>query len=159
MSSLRSTTSNSWDYEVLNDLFIERDQQQIISIPLSTRICDDVWIWAEDVKGCYIVKSRYNLLMKRMRWQFLHPLLAGKVWKLRIPAKVRIFCGLLSLLVSLPDMTFEPDEFKFQSGALYAITNMKICFMSSFHAHLHVVCGIFQPFGSRLVAMVTLLVG
>lgn len=62
--SLRLSETGSWDLDLLKDLFTVRDQQQILSIPLSLRICEDKWIWANDAKGCYTVKSGYKVLMK-----------------------------------------------------------------------------------------------
>lgn len=66
VSSLRLSETGAWDVNFLKELFTNREQQQILSIPLSLRICDDMLIWVDDSRGFYTVKSGYNLLMKKV---------------------------------------------------------------------------------------------
>lgn len=61
VNSLRITPDDSWDIDLIKDLFSERDQNLILSIPLSGRTCDDVWMWVDDNKGLYTVKSDSKL--------------------------------------------------------------------------------------------------
>lgn len=63
VNSLRLRKDGSWDVDILHELFQERDRQVILSIPLSNKICDDCWMWADDVKGCYTFKSGYKRLI------------------------------------------------------------------------------------------------
>ncbi|XP_073137573.1 uncharacterized protein [Henckelia pumila] len=92
VSSLRSAVDGSWDIDIIQDLFSERDQRLILSIPLSRQECDDNWMWANERFGVYSVKSGYNLQTNvsdtspnspSINWKF--------VWRLGIPAKVRNF--------------------------------------------------------------------
>ncbi|EEF33725.1 conserved hypothetical protein [Ricinus communis] len=49
-----------WDLQVVNGLSNERDKEQILRIPLSTRNTTDKWWWTKDIKGCYTIKSGTN---------------------------------------------------------------------------------------------------
>lgn len=78
--------------DLVKDIFNDKDQQLILSLPFSSRRCDDVWLWLDDVKGFYSVKSGYKLSMRNhvstsdpsdVKWDL--------IWKLNIPTKVRNF--------------------------------------------------------------------
>ncbi|XP_073137691.1 uncharacterized protein [Henckelia pumila] len=62
VNSLREAGYGSWDLDLLDDLFIERDKHLISAIPLSRRECEDKWIWGPDRNGSYSVKSGYKIL-------------------------------------------------------------------------------------------------
>lgn len=48
--------------EVIQDLFVERNQMLICGIPLSYRLEEDVRYWSREGSGFYTVKSAYNLI-------------------------------------------------------------------------------------------------
>lgn len=62
--SLRCLENGSWDLYILKDLFSARDRCLIQSIPLSNYENDHKWMWSEEQKGAYTVKSGYQLLMQ-----------------------------------------------------------------------------------------------
>ncbi|CAI9782598.1 unnamed protein product [Fraxinus pennsylvanica] len=82
---------NSWDYNLLADLFNEVDRGQITKIPLTAHGREDRMYWIHDKKGVYTVRSGYKLLMGN---SFIHSHTAiesfwNKFWRYKIPAKVR----------------------------------------------------------------------
>ncbi|KAK1355657.1 hypothetical protein POM88_048913 [Heracleum sosnowskyi] len=63
VSNLFKTGLNEWDYDLLRDIFNQEDVERIVKIPVAhTNQGADKWIWLEDVKGLYTVKSGYRLL-------------------------------------------------------------------------------------------------
>ncbi|CAI9769874.1 unnamed protein product [Fraxinus pennsylvanica] len=82
---------NSWDYNLLANLFNEVDRGQITKIPLTKHGREDRMYWIHDKKGVYTVRSGYMLLMGN---SFIHSHTAiesfwNKFWRYKIPAKVR----------------------------------------------------------------------
>ncbi|CAI9785166.1 unnamed protein product [Fraxinus pennsylvanica] len=82
---------NSWDYNLLADLFNEEDRGQIMKIPLIAHGREDRMFWIHDKKGAYSVRSGYKLLMAN---SFTHShntieSFWNKIWRYKIPAKVR----------------------------------------------------------------------
>lgn len=79
--------------EIIRDVFNERDANKILQIPLSFEERDDSWMWLEDEKGVYSVKSGYKSLCNRfipltevvpgMKWL--------KLWSLAVPPKIKNF--------------------------------------------------------------------
>ncbi|XP_060966242.1 uncharacterized protein LOC133034831 [Cannabis sativa] len=61
---LFSVHSKSWDYEVINDLFDERDKNLVLSIQLSGSATADKWCWNDEPNGLYTVKSAYRRLQQ-----------------------------------------------------------------------------------------------
>ncbi|KAM7529995.1 hypothetical protein LguiB_033405 [Lonicera macranthoides] len=49
-----------WDIDIVNDLFNERDRDQILAVPLSAKQQNDRWMWHWDKKGRCTVRSGYN---------------------------------------------------------------------------------------------------
>uniref|UniRef100_A0A803NXZ1 Reverse transcriptase domain-containing protein n=1 Tax=Cannabis sativa TaxID=3483 RepID=A0A803NXZ1_CANSA len=59
----------SWDEELLEDLFVQRDVELIRSIPLPSTLNMDTWYWAYEAYGGCSVKSAYPALQVRNeRW-------------------------------------------------------------------------------------------
>ncbi|KAM6584602.1 hypothetical protein CsatB_011604 [Cannabis sativa] len=83
----------SWDVDILNDLFIERDKKLILDIPLNISHGSDKLTWSYESSGIYSVKSGYNLLQKiHGRWDGNEDDLTKfwtKFWKQKIPPKVK----------------------------------------------------------------------
>lgn len=82
---------NSWDRDLGQDIFEERDAKSILSIPLNTAN-NDSWFWKLDKLGKYTVKSAYaviqetretNSMADTFKWNIL--------WNLKIPLKVKHF--------------------------------------------------------------------
>lgn len=71
---------------------------------MSNRICDDGWMWAYDIKGCYTVKSGYKRLISSRVPQ---PTATGinwlQIWNMNIPPKIGNFMW-RSLSNCLPTM-------------------------------------------------------
>lgn len=64
VSSLFKVNAKEWDHDLVRDIFNEHDAANILNIPLSLNVSEDVLIWIEDDKGKYSVKSGYRLLRK-----------------------------------------------------------------------------------------------
>lgn len=62
--SLMSMDQNEWDREILRDIFVQEDIEKILKIPVPLTNQDDKWIWLEDSKGQYMVKSGYKVLTR-----------------------------------------------------------------------------------------------
>ncbi|CAI9785558.1 unnamed protein product [Fraxinus pennsylvanica] len=82
---------NSWDYDLLADLFSEEDRGQIMKIPLTVHGREDQMYWIHDKKGVYSIRSGYKSLMAD---SFIHSYSTiesfwTKLWRFKIPAKVR----------------------------------------------------------------------
>lgn len=85
---------DGWENDILKDLFSEADVSQILSIPVAeTKIADHL-IWMGEKKGNFSVSSCYKMLQSNLNddpvptW--------SKMWKLRLPPKVKIFCWQLN---------------------------------------------------------------
>lgn len=83
---------NSWDVELVADIFEHRDVNIILSI-LIDREVNDSWYWRKEKLGNYSVKSAYLILEEENNdaatsansgfWR--------KIWNLKIPPKVKNF--------------------------------------------------------------------
>lgn len=58
-----SLNSNTWDVDLVLDIFDERDANIIISIPLNADV-EDFWYWRREKMGNYSVKSAYLLMQE-----------------------------------------------------------------------------------------------
>lgn len=93
VSSLFKPGTKEWDQQLLNDIFNEEDARHIVQIPLSMDREQDSWLWIEDEKGKYTVKSGYRLICK-MQNQVITNRTGGFDWlklcSLLIPPKIKI---------------------------------------------------------------------
>lgn len=92
VSSLFSITENSWDAEVIEDIFDQRDANIILFIPLDRGV-NDSWYWRKEKLGNYSVKSAY-LLMQEGNHDSNTVASSGfwrKLWNLKISPKVKQF--------------------------------------------------------------------
>lgn len=62
VSSLIVPSTRTWDHDILNDIFDDRDKNLILKIPLSERRTADLWYWMREPKGAYTVRSSYKVL-------------------------------------------------------------------------------------------------
>ena len=89
VDSLMVPNQCRWDYDVMDDIFNNRDRDLILRIPLSSRLNKDIWFWLPDSKGLFPVCSFYRML------DTMHspPSSSGwhKLWQLPVPAKVKNF--------------------------------------------------------------------
>lgn len=92
VSSLMNTNSNSWDTDLILDVFNDRDANIILSIPVNKSIKDS-WYWRREKMGQYSVKSAY-LLMQEDKTNNSMTANSGfwrRLWNLKIPPKVKNF--------------------------------------------------------------------
>ncbi|KAM7494634.1 hypothetical protein LguiB_029243 [Lonicera macranthoides] len=84
--------TKQWDPGIINQLFIERDRECILSLLLPYAAQDDRFIWAWNSKGVFSVRSSYIKLLYSSitvaspsitNWQ--------SIWQLKIPPKVKSF--------------------------------------------------------------------
>ncbi|KAK6147935.1 hypothetical protein DH2020_018847 [Rehmannia glutinosa] len=84
--------SFEWDVGMIEEYFSERDVNQILSIPLCNSGEMDRQIWHFSKTGSYTVNSGYTRLVHRVIDDALgHEASWDKIWKLRIPPKVKFF--------------------------------------------------------------------
>ncbi|KAM6559477.1 hypothetical protein CsatA_028716 [Cannabis sativa] len=91
VSSLFSVGTRSWDSDVIDDLFNNRDASLILGLPLSPNVDSDFWSWSGDHTGLFSVKTAYLLLQKN-KPRHPRPDNSGfwrKLWQLKIPPKVK----------------------------------------------------------------------
>ncbi|XP_060969468.1 uncharacterized protein LOC133036755 [Cannabis sativa] len=89
VASLMITGERSWDVELLNDMFEERDVNLIRGIQLSQSRAANGWYWNMESSGFYSVKSAYKFLQAlRGNWLFMQD---DNFWKLPVPSKVHHF--------------------------------------------------------------------
>uniref|UniRef100_A0A803QEC5 Reverse transcriptase zinc-binding domain-containing protein n=1 Tax=Cannabis sativa TaxID=3483 RepID=A0A803QEC5_CANSA len=116
--SLLCVDNHSWDVEVINDLFGERDKNLILSIQLSDHSPLDRWSWNLESSGFFSVKSAYRFLQSTQgNWTDLVVTSSWKkLWKLEVPPKVlhflwRAITGCLPTKVQLTTKHVNVDLF------------------------------------------------
>ncbi|XP_074328246.1 uncharacterized protein LOC141666148 [Apium graveolens] len=96
VSSLIHEEGRRWDYEVLHDIYRNRDAGLIKQIPMPLRHTTDTWYWMLDEKWEFTVKSGYRWLQGEFDDEFKQ--FWSKLWSLKLPLKVNNFFGLSSRL-------------------------------------------------------------
>lgn len=84
--NLMNEERNSWDEEVLQDIFEERDAELIRQIPISNQVQCDSWFWILEQSGLFNVKSCYRGLVGEQNWPQVN--FWKKLWSLDVPGKV-----------------------------------------------------------------------
>ncbi|KAL6214411.1 hypothetical protein ACLB2K_013845 [Fragaria x ananassa] len=83
-----------WNVNLLQELFPRHIVSKILALPISSRGHHDRWIWSEDKKGKFTVKSAYHLARKHVLDHEVTPnpssLLWNKIWKAHVPSKVKV---------------------------------------------------------------------
>ena len=92
VTSLISLDSNSWDTDLVMDIFDSRDANIILSIPLNNEV-NDSWYWRREKMGNYSVKSAYLLTQEAKNENGIaaNSGFWRKLWNLKIPPKVKNF--------------------------------------------------------------------
>lgn len=82
-----------WDVEMLHELFLPRDVEAILAIPLCSNEVEDMCIWHYGRNGEYTVRSAYRLVMEKLAdMSHLHvPGEWARLWHLNLPPKVKNF--------------------------------------------------------------------
>ncbi|KAM6569605.1 hypothetical protein CsatB_017590 [Cannabis sativa] len=88
---LFSVGQRSWDLDVIQELFGERDRQLILSIQLSDRVERDSWYWRLENSGLYTIKSAYTILQNSAAVDPIVQKGYKQLWKIDIPPKVQHF--------------------------------------------------------------------
>lgn len=92
VSSLMSMDHDSWDTDLIHDIFNTRDANLILTIPFR-RTEADSWFWRNDKMGIYTVKSAYALIRDKARIDQANDtsIFWNQIWNLKIPLKVKHF--------------------------------------------------------------------
>lgn len=93
VNSLLKVNTNEWDADLVRSIFNHEDARRILSIPLSFSRQEDKWMWVEDGKGVYTVKSGYRVLSRdfSQRLNGVPEFKWLKLWNLAIPPKIKNF--------------------------------------------------------------------
>ena len=104
------STSAIWKQEKLEEFFVPMDVEMIKGIPLSTRNQVDFWAWHFERTRIFSVRSAHRTLVttKKNREDWLDGRAASlsaadegklwsKLWKCKVPSKIRIFLWILAL--------------------------------------------------------------
>uniref|UniRef100_A0A803Q469 Reverse transcriptase zinc-binding domain-containing protein n=1 Tax=Cannabis sativa TaxID=3483 RepID=A0A803Q469_CANSA len=134
VSSLFSVQSKSWDLDIVNDLFEERDKNLVLSIQLSENATADEWYWSKEANGFYTVKSTYRLLQQASGVDIAvnDQTLFKFLWQLDIPPKVhhflwRVLVGCLPTKVQFSTKNVNVDLYcPFCNSALETISHILI---------------------------------
>lgn len=89
VSSLFSISGNTWDVDLVRDVFNTEDISQILQLPLTSRPLSDSWFWRFLNDGHYSVRSSYRLLYGEFDMSQSLPWML--IWNLQGPAKVKDF--------------------------------------------------------------------
>ncbi|XP_019186606.1 PREDICTED: uncharacterized protein LOC109181309 [Ipomoea nil] len=89
-SGLIDHISNSWDQDILSDIFIPENVTRISRIPVSPDY-EDSWYWLSDPKGCYSVKSGYRHIVGTFECNSDNFDKWVALWSLKVPPKWRTF--------------------------------------------------------------------
>ncbi|XP_060972158.1 uncharacterized protein LOC115717516 [Cannabis sativa] len=91
VSNLFQVGNQSWDADIVCDLFSPTDDAIILGIPIQPSGGDDSWYWLAEKNGFYSVRSAYKLLQDQKHhsdnpeghtfWK--------KLWSLKVPPKMK----------------------------------------------------------------------
>lgn len=91
--------NGQWNEDAIMQSFIPVDAAAILRTPVRTQH-DDVWAWEPEKHGVYSVKSAYRLLdLNRIRNNEVQSEGGSgntcwlKLWKLKVPPKIKVFFG------------------------------------------------------------------
>lgn len=93
VNSLLRMNSKEWDFNMVRDIFNQDDARKILKIPLSYSDQEDKWMWIEDGKGEYTVKSGYRVLSRgfSQRPGGFSDFKWLRLWNLAVPPKMKNF--------------------------------------------------------------------
>lgn len=93
VSTLMSKDHRSWNEEVLNECFNERDRSCILSIQIGEAMESDKPYWCKEVSGLYSMRSAYRFLQaQKSPWrQQNNSSFWRKIWRIKAPSKVLNF--------------------------------------------------------------------
>ena len=87
--SLMVLNTRTWDYDILNNIFDDRDKNLILKIPLSDRRTAHLCYWMHDSKGVYTVCNSYKMLLPCS--DISSSSIWNRLWRLDVPSKVKHF--------------------------------------------------------------------
>ncbi|XP_023886638.1 uncharacterized protein LOC111998774 [Quercus suber] len=99
VSSLINQETKWWKASVVRALFLPFEADTILKIPLSQNLPEETLIWIGNKRGVFTVKSAYFIAAKLQAGKDmgesssgdLNALIWKNLWKLKLPAKVKIF--------------------------------------------------------------------
>ncbi|XP_074326550.1 uncharacterized protein LOC141664498 [Apium graveolens] len=92
VSSLLCMNNQSWDLDLIRDIFDDRDAEIIMGIPLHVNELDK-WYWRREKLGIYSVKSAYTIIQENNPYQddYGDTGFWRRLWNLKVPPKVKTF--------------------------------------------------------------------
>uniref|UniRef100_A0A803P267 Reverse transcriptase domain-containing protein n=1 Tax=Cannabis sativa TaxID=3483 RepID=A0A803P267_CANSA len=91
VGNLMEIGSGSWDMELLQDVFNNRDIASITAVPILQVAAVDSFTWHFELSGTYSVKSAFHLLQKEKgAWDTVEASkFWNELWRLKIPPKIK----------------------------------------------------------------------
>lgn len=83
------STGKSWDMDLVDDIFNDRDAELIKRVPIPMCERNDSWFWLLDDKGVFTVKSSYRWLKGECASTYSS--FWNKLWELKLPGKISQF--------------------------------------------------------------------
>jgi len=112
VNSLLHPLSKSWNEDIIHQIFDFDTAAQILQTPLFAQVADDRLIWKAERNGVYSVKSAYHLCVEELvdTSHFGQPGFWSGIWRLKVPPKVKIWCGACVVVVYLHMSDFKIKE-------------------------------------------------
>ena len=137
VSALINSVTRTWDVQKLREHLLPMDVEAVQQIPISNVRQPDFWAWHYDNRGLFSVRSAYKMIMelKRRRENYIEGRSESsnemqqerawkKLWKVRVPSKLRIFAWRLARS-SLP--TGEVREHRHMAtSAICSVCNLAV---------------------------------
>ena len=104
VSQLIDTSTAAWNENLIRTVFTRFDAEEILKIPLCTRIISDFWAWHEESSGIFTVRSAYRMIIRtklsRESWIEQEASTSASqsesnhwtsTWHIKVPSKLRVF--------------------------------------------------------------------
>lgn len=110
--------TKEWDRDKIDQWFLPKDRDEILSIPLSTTSNRDRLIWVENRSGKFFIKSAYILALEEQKQSAVADYSNGAarrrlwktIWTLNIPQKIKASRDILALKQNLAKRKITEDR-------------------------------------------------
>lgn len=87
VADMMNVQGTSWNWGIVNELFNDRDKEEILKITIANPEAEDKFIWKFNNKGYYTVKSAYRYAMESLidNEAYRVPREWMELWNLQVP--------------------------------------------------------------------------